>query len=87
MTHKISLLSHTHFIQSCVLKTDHVLNSVLNVRMHPKYIYDIVNFMIIKRNLQMSSPIKSKKFINFLLFIAKKKINNLIFIFSYRSII
>ena len=68
------------------MKTDHVFNSVLNVKLHPKYIYDIVNFMIIKRDSQMSSPFHNITKSNHMCSIVDINGNPLIFGSNYYNI-
>ena len=74
-----------HFIQSCVLKIN---NSVLNVNVHnhTKYIYDIVNFMIIKRSEQMASTHHDLTKSNHMCAIVDIVGNPLIFGYNYYNI-
>jgi cytidine deaminase len=54
-------------------------NAVLNVSNHPKYIYDLVNFMSIKRSEQMANPHNDFKKSNHMCTIIDTNGNPLIF--------
>jgi cytidine deaminase len=74
-------MPNSHTIQSCVL------NGFLNiVKKFPKYIYDLINFMIIKRQFQMASNCHELKKSNHMCAILDVNHNPLIFGYNYYNV-